>query len=709
MKAPPPNAQALNLLEQALQDATWRVHWDAHAQRFSTSFTEALRGPLRSLGVGTSVAVAYTAARSAVSLAPAAYHETWARVTLAVLVRETLRRGQGVDELVADELGRIALELTSAADRIGARSSDEPRHKLDALLPSAHEALARAREALLADGAPRAFVEPYFEHIKLSLPRLAARDAGAHGLLRAAILEANTAARQHEGAWAGMLVGAKRALIRRCLAETAAALVEGAPNALAQSAQGGNREGKEASMALARASCQLLSSLTSVEGWVWEADHEVAPPPPMPSRPVEEISNTTTANPPPKVQPTMTTTPKPPIMKTLQNDAVDAAWRTAASQFVKLTREPLVAVLSRHLGPDDESMRKKIADFLSTEVGTALLTSVLSVGLSAMPATGNEAPQRLARELRVKAMTDMGDVVADVLMGPLRQVMSLYLQGVPANLPAEHEPPELPPASPSNLPTTSGEVVGSLKNSLVHPQQHRTTPPCPPCAHRLQQGRYPWPCCPSPELPHQQLRTHRALRTFEQQRHPVPGFQRPAHALHGPLGPLRPQMTHADRGDVHRLFGKPSLRLQQRTERVGPGLGGDDASAEQHRARSAEPRKLHTMSRDVGDQQGGSGGAQLVVSPRRALVRSKRPGSALERSVKALQRWISLAHQGPEQRLQHQAADASAADVPAGLRAVDHGGQRRAIGQPAQRVLGALNPGLLADGGADAPGPHGQR
>jgi hypothetical protein len=463
MKAPPPNAQALLILEQALQDTSWRVHWDAHAQRFSTSFTEALRGPLRSLGVGTSVAVAYTAARSAVSLAPAAYHETWARVTLAVLVREALRRGQGAEESVAEELGRITLELTSAADRIGARAGDESKSKTEGLLPAAHEALARARAAMLADGAPRAFTEAYFDHIKGNLARLASRDPSAHGLLRAALLEANAAARQREGEWAGMPVWAKRNMIRRCLAETAAALVEGAPNALAQSAQGGNREGKEASMALARASCQLLASLTSVEGWVWEADHEVAPPAPSPSRPVEEIPAFPVVNNQPKVQPKMTT-PKPPIMKTLQNDAVDAAWRTAASQFVKLTREPLVAVLSRHLGPDDESMRKKIADFLATDVGTALLTSVLSVGLSAMPATGNEAPQRLARELRVKAMTDMGDVVADVLMGPLRQVMALYLQGVPANLPVE-SPPELPPASPSNLPTSAGEVVGAQKSS----------------------------------------------------------------------------------------------------------------------------------------------------------------------------------------------------------------------------------------------------
>lgn len=465
MKPPPPSTQALQLLEQALQDTTWRVHWDAHAQRFSTSFTEALRGPLRSLGVGTSVAVAYTAARSAVSLAPAAYHETWARVTLALLIRETLRRGHSVDEAVADELARITLELTGAADRIGARAGDEGRLKLEPLVASAHEGLARAREALLADGAPRAFVEAYFDQLKTSLPRLAARDPSSHGLLRAALLEANAAARQAEGSWAAMPAWAKRNLTRRCLAETAAALVDGAPNALAQSAQGGNREGKEASMALGRAACQILASLSSVDGWVWEADHEVAPPAPSPSRPVDDLSMYSTENSQPKVQSKMTT-PKPPIMKTLQNDAVDAAWRTAASQFVKMTREPLVAVMSRHLGPDDESMRKRIADFLNTEIGTALLTSVLSVGLAAMPGTAGETPQRLARELRVKAMTDMGDVVADVLMGPLRQVMAMYLQGVPANLPPEeHSPPELPPASPSGLPTSVHEAIGTRNSN----------------------------------------------------------------------------------------------------------------------------------------------------------------------------------------------------------------------------------------------------
>lgn len=143
-----------------------------------------------------------------------------------------------------------------------------------------------------------------------------------------------------------------------------------------------------------------------------------------------------------------------PITKTLQSDATEAAWRTAGHQLVKLTREPLVGLLSRHLGPDDESMRKKIADFLATEAGTALLAGMLSIGLSAMPTNAGDAPQRLARELRVKAMADMGDLVADVVMGPLRQVMAFYLQDM-ANMPSA--PPELTEGTGGALPVGSSE------------------------------------------------------------------------------------------------------------------------------------------------------------------------------------------------------------------------------------------------------------
>lgn len=118
-------------------------------------------------------------------------------------------------------------------------------------------------------------------------------------------------------------------------------------------------------------------------------------------------------------------------VKTLEADAAEAAWRMAGSQFVKLTKEPVVALLSRHLGPDDESLRARIAAFLGTEIGTAILAGVLSAGLSAMPIQANDVSQRLARELRLKSMATAGDAFADILLGPLREVAVAYLSASP--------------------------------------------------------------------------------------------------------------------------------------------------------------------------------------------------------------------------------------------------------------------------------------
>lgn len=151
--------------------------------------------------------------------------------------------------------------------------------------------------------------------------------------------------------------------------------------------------------------------------------------------------------------PTKTPLLEHPIVQTLQSDATEAAWRTAGNQLIKLTREPLVGALSRHLGPEDESLRQKIAAFLTTEAGTAMLAGLLSVGLSALPATMGDSTQRLARELRVKAMADMGDLLADVVMGPLRQVIAFYLQDMD-NAPVV---PELGIGGGATLPTSEAE------------------------------------------------------------------------------------------------------------------------------------------------------------------------------------------------------------------------------------------------------------
>jgi hypothetical protein len=131
-----------------------------------------------------------------------------------------------------------------------------------------------------------------------------------------------------------------------------------------------------------------------------------------------------------------------PVVKTLQSDANEATWRIAGSQLLKLTREPLVALLSRHLGPEDESMRRRVATFLETDLGSSLLAAALSMGLSAMPASAGEAPQKLGRELRIRSMAGVGDIVAEVITGPLRQVMAYYIKDM-ENAPAPSSPAEL--------------------------------------------------------------------------------------------------------------------------------------------------------------------------------------------------------------------------------------------------------------------------
>jgi hypothetical protein len=128
---------------------------------------------------------------------------------------------------------------------------------------------------------------------------------------------------------------------------------------------------------------------------------------------------------------TLDTSLKLPSMN-LGPDATAAAWRIAGNQLVKLTREPLVAALSRSLGPGDDALRARIAAFLETELGAAVLSAVVSVGLSALPpvalpGVSAHAIPRLAKELRVKAMADTADLAADLFMGPLRDSLAMLI------------------------------------------------------------------------------------------------------------------------------------------------------------------------------------------------------------------------------------------------------------------------------------------
>ena len=127
-----------------------------------------------------------------------------------------------------------------------------------------------------------------------------------------------------------------------------------------------------------------------------------------------------------------------------------AALRTGASQMVKLVAEPITALLVRHLAPEDEgAFRAKVAAFLETEVGRSVLAGLISVGLSTLP-IADERVEGIARELRISSLAGIGDAVAELVMGPLRAVLSSELRGVLPML-------ELPPAKTASLP--EGEPV----------------------------------------------------------------------------------------------------------------------------------------------------------------------------------------------------------------------------------------------------------
>lgn len=157
--------------------------------------------------------------------------------------------------------------------------------------------------------------------------------------------------------------------------------------------------------------------------------------------------------------------PTPPTaLQMFRSNANDAAWRTGANQLVKLVRDPLVAFLAERMAPGDESMRKKLGDFLATETGTAMLAGLLSFAVTAAPAGLIPATtaERLTYELRVKALADVGDVLAEFLAGPLRAVLAGFVAGPGAELLTS-----LPPAEPAALPAAPPKASRSRPRQPV--------------------------------------------------------------------------------------------------------------------------------------------------------------------------------------------------------------------------------------------------
>lgn len=136
------------------------------------------------------------------------------------------------------------------------------------------------------------------------------------------------------------------------------------------------------------------------------------------------------------------------VLATLKVDGQEAGLRVAAKQVTKLVQDPLCALMARNLGDDSPEFRAKVSHFLGTEIGACLVQIAISGALSTLPME-HPLKDALARELRVSALAGGMDTLAEVLIGPLREVTALYLRGIPET------PAELPSATGSGQVNTS--------------------------------------------------------------------------------------------------------------------------------------------------------------------------------------------------------------------------------------------------------------
>ncbi|MBL8603639.1 MAG: hypothetical protein JNK72_17065 [Myxococcales bacterium] len=452
-------------LSRALVGSPWlEARWGESGQRCAEATLKALRAWLPSESIETALTAADTAARAATPLAPPSLQEGWFRATLVWSARAMVieaERSVSLSERVDALL--YAADFAEAVSRWPLTQLGLSGAPFESLVEASREAFSTARDDVDPRTAEGPFLIAWLHQLKHVASLLAVNSHGVDELMRGAVLRTERVlSRESGGVWRGLSRAEQQRHLRRGVVECAWALAARVTHHHHRTPQG-----PAVALWLARTSTVLVARFSNSEHWLPDgAGAAVVPPvlPPVlgPSRvstakraaPVVSGNSLTEAPSAPTFLERTMNEKITPVLKTLEADAGEAAWRLAGSQFVKLAREPIVALLSRHLAPDDASLRARIAMFLETELGTSLLSALLSVGLQALPVSQGEVTTRLARELRVRAMAGAGDVVADVLMGPLRQVAAMYLQGAPGAVSAA-------PSEPAALPLHA--AVESLK------------------------------------------------------------------------------------------------------------------------------------------------------------------------------------------------------------------------------------------------------
>ena len=441
----PLHIETLRRLDLALRRHPWQQTQDGawRGRELGLALLKGLRETLPTCDVATAVTMAVDAAAPPADSVERGFEEQWSRYTLTWAARSLVAQSMDAPGPAAAELRALAGAVAGVPLRVRGASGAPDAGVFEAMIDATRASL----DGLGGAGFGRVFTQ----QVKHSASLLVVGNHAVDDLLRGAVIRSDRVAHaQAVEAWTLASMDERRAQVAQGLAEAAWALAE------RSAAESDARVARP----LVRVAAQLAARLDRAGQWVpvsaapavtTTADnHTTAPAPSAP------------ATPSPKTERPMEEKKIPPVLKSLEVDATDAAWRLAGSQFVKLAREPIVALLSRHLGPDDPSLRARIAAFLDTELGASLLSGVLSLGLAAMPLPAGDVSHKLSRELRVRAMAGTSDVIADVLMGPLRQVAVTYLPGA-----SKGGDTEAAPREPAALP--GGDFLDALKTAAQTP------------------------------------------------------------------------------------------------------------------------------------------------------------------------------------------------------------------------------------------------
>ena len=114
----------------------------------------------------------------------------------------------------------------------------------------------------------------------------------------------------------------------------------------------------------------------------------------------------------------------------LKSESKEAAYRVAGTQLLKAAKHSLLTVL-RNRNVENKYL-ESVSNFLDTEIGTAVLSTIVGFVLTNFPAfKQDKRAQSIAKEFRVGGISLIGNLLADKAMGSLLPEMSRILKLLP--------------------------------------------------------------------------------------------------------------------------------------------------------------------------------------------------------------------------------------------------------------------------------------